>query len=121
MRYLSFISCTAHARAAAAFDGSVTTGIVIHLINNTLVLLSVMFDYLPHEASSIACGAFDLICLLAGFGALVELLRRYPNMFALRSSQTVNPSEQKLRVFLCSIPMFLFYLAIIWQAARYRI
>ena len=103
------------------FTGSVTTGIVIHLIYNTLVLLSGMFDYLPHEASSIAYGAFDLICLLAGFGALVELLRRYPNMFALRSSQTVNPSEQKLRVFLCSIPMFLFYLVIIWQAARYRI
>ncbi len=103
------------------FTGSITTGIVIHFINNALVMLSGLFDFLPREASSVAYGSFDLICLLVGFGALLELLRRYPNLFVLKSSQTVNPSEQKLRVFLCSVPMFLFYLVIVFQASRYRI
>ncbi len=103
------------------FTGSLTTGIVIHLLYNSLVLLTGLFSLLPSGADQIASGAFDLLCLLVGFGALVELLRRFPNLFALRMSRTVNPSEQKLRVFLCSVPMFLFYLVIVFEALRYRI
>lgn len=43
------------------FTGSVTTGIVIHLINNVLVMLTGMFDYLPRQAGSIAYHSFDLV------------------------------------------------------------
>lgn len=103
------------------FTGSVTTGILIHLVNNLLATLTGLFYYLPPQAGNLAYGALDLVCLLFGLGALIELLRRYPTLFSLKPSQTVNPGEQKLRIFLCSIPMFLFYLVIVLQAMRYRL
>ncbi len=103
------------------FTGSVTTGILIHLTHNLLVTLTGLFAYLPSQAAELAFGGFDLFCLILGLGALAELMCRYPGIFSLRGPCTVNPGEQKLRVFLCSIPMFLFYVVILLQAARYRL
>lgn len=101
------------------FTGSISTGIVLHFVFNVYALCSAQLGLLGDEAGYVLYLLLDLLFLLVGIIAILWLVRGYRNMFALKSSSTINRSNQKLRSFFGTLPMLVLALVILWNVRGY--
>ncbi|WMJ82779.1 lysostaphin resistance A-like protein [Oscillospiraceae bacterium LTW-04] len=101
------------------FTGSLHTGMIIHLVHNVFSLLISQLGNLDHSIANIIFLSIQLIYMLLGTVAVLWLLRGYDNMFALKHSDTINRSSQKLRCFFCTLPFALFLVMIFLQAGAF--
>lgn len=101
------------------FTGSLYTGMVIHLVHNLLSLLISQLGLLDHSVANIIFLTIQTVYMLLGVAAVLLLLRGYDNMFALKHSDTVNRSSQKLRSFFFTLPFAAFLVIILLQAGAF--
>lgn len=101
------------------FTGSLHTGMVIHLINNLLAVLSTLLGQMDHATANIIFICIQIFYLLMGIIAILWLMKRYENIFSLKSSQTVNRSTAKIKRFFCTPAFFVFVIVVLIQAVEY--
>lgn len=101
------------------FTGSVHTGMIIHLVHNLFSLLISQLGNLDHSVANIIFLSIQVVYVVLGIIAVLLLLRSYDNMFALKRSNTINRSSQKLRCFFCTLPFMLFLIVIFLQAGAF--
>lgn len=101
------------------FTGSLYTGMIIHLVHNLFSLLISQLGWLDHSIANIIFLSIQAVYMVLGIIAVVLLLRGYSNMFALKHSDTINRSSQKLRCFFCTLPFVAFLILILLQAGAY--
>ena len=101
------------------FTGSLYTGMIIHLVHNLFSLLISQLGWLDHGVANIIFLSIQAVYMVLGIIAVVLLLRGYDNMFALKHSDTINRSSQKLRCFFCTLPFIAFLILILFRAGAY--
>lgn len=101
------------------FTGSLRTGMLIHFCHNALVLLQMVLWQWDASFAGVVGPLLDLLFLLLSLVAAVVMMRNYTTLFALKSSQTVHSSGQKLAIFFGNVPMLLLVAGVFINAARY--
>lgn len=101
------------------FTGSLYTGMIIHLVHNLFSLLISQLGWFDHSVANIIFLSIQAVYMVLGVIAVLLLLRGYSNMFALKHSDTINRSSQKLRCFFCTLPFIAFLILILLQAGAY--
>ena len=86
--------------------GSLWVGVLIHVINNSMVLmLDGVLSLLPVEYYSIIILLVYAFYLVSGIAGLLYLVRRHPNMFMLLRSSTFSSERKKYFTFFSSATM----------------
>ncbi len=86
--------------------GSLWTGICIHILNNSLVLLLNGVLYLVPENSQLLVMLLAYTAYLAaGIAAFLVLLRNHPNMFFFLRSSTLSTERKKYSTFFSALTM----------------
>ena len=81
-------------------------GVLIHVINNSMVLmLDGVLSLLPVEYYSIIILLVYAFYLVSGIAGLLYLVRRHPNMFMLLRSSTFSSERKKYFTFFSSATM----------------
>ncbi len=101
------------------FTGSLHTGMVIHFIYNLLAIIISQLYLLEPTLGNMLFHIIQAGFAVSGLIATVWLTKNYQNMFALKNSNTINRSGQKLRCFFLTLPFFLFMITILIQAGGY--
>lgn len=101
------------------FTGSLYTGMIIHLVHNLFSLLISQLGHLDHSIANIIFLSIQAVYMVLGVAAVILLLRGYDNMFALKHSNTINRSSQKLRCFFCTLPFLLLLIVVALQAGAF--
>ena len=86
--------------------GSLWVGVLIHAVNNSLVLLlnGVLYS-VPQSASVMVMLSVFSLYLIGGIIALLYLVRRHPNMFIFLRSSTLSIERKKYIVFFSAMTM----------------
>ena len=86
--------------------GSLWTGILIHILNNSLVLLlNELLMLLPEPQQMLVMFAVYALYLLLAIIALLLLLKNHPNMFFFLRSDTLSTEKKKYAAFFSSLTM----------------
>lgn len=86
--------------------GSLWTGVCIHVLNNSLVLLlNGVLSGMNEQAQLLAMLLVYGLYLLLGIIALLLLLKNHPNMFYLRRSSTLSTERKKYSTFFSALTM----------------
>ena len=86
--------------------GSLWTGICIHILNNSLVLLlNGILTAVSEEQQLLIMLVVYSLYLLAGIIAMLALLRNHPNMFFFHRSSTLSTERKKYGAFFSSLTM----------------
>ncbi len=86
--------------------GSLWTGVFIHILNNSLVLLlNEILLFFPEETQLLLMFAIYALYLVMGIVALLVLLRNHPNMFFFLRSSTQSTEKKKYAAFFSSLTM----------------
>lgn len=102
------------------FTGSIWVGVAIHFAHNAL-LLAAMFALGDVPGQTLILNGAMLVYLMAGFVALLTLMRRYDGLFSLHPSATINGEGQKLGAFFGTAPMAVLAVVVIVMAAGHVI
>ena len=101
------------------FTGSLHTGMIIHFVYNLLSIIISQLYLLEPTLANILFHIIQASFAISGLIAMIWLAKSYQNMFALKSSNTINRSDQKLRCFFLTVPFFLFMITIVVQAGGF--
>ena len=86
--------------------GSLWTGICIHCLNNSLVLLvNGILELVPPEFHNLITLIIYIGYLTAGIIAFLFLLRRHPNIFFFHRSATLSTEKKKYSAFFSALTM----------------
>ena len=87
-------------------SGSLWTGVCIHVLNNSLVLLlNGVLTGLSEDTQLLVMLAVYGVYLFLGLIALLMLLKNHPNMFYIRRSSTLSTERKKYSTFFSSLTM----------------
>ena len=87
-------------------SGSLWTGVCIHVLNNSLVLLlNGVLTGLSEDTQLLVMLAVYGAYLFLGLIALLMLLKHHPNMFYIRRSSTLSTERKKYSTFFSSLTM----------------
>lgn len=86
--------------------GSLWTGVCIHVLNNSLVLLlNGVLTGLNEDSQLLVMLAVYGVYLILGLIALLMLLKNHPNMFYIRRSSTLSTERKKYSTFFSALTM----------------
>ena len=86
--------------------GSLWTGICIHVLNNSLVLLlNGALTGLNEETQLLLMLVVYGLYLIGGLIAFLILLKNHPNMFYIRRSSTLSTERKKYSTFFSALTM----------------
>ena len=86
--------------------GSLWTGICIHVLNNSLVLLlNGALTGLNEETQLLLMLVVYGLYLICGLIAFLILLKNHPNMFYIRRSSTLSTERKKYSTFFSALTM----------------
>lgn len=86
--------------------GSLWTGVCIHVLNNSMVmLLNGILNLVSAEQQYLVMLLVYSLYLIVGIVGLLVLLRNHPNMFQLRRSSTLSTEKKKYSTFFSSLTM----------------
>ena len=92
--------------------GSLWAGVLLHLCNNALSLLWEFIDpLLSDRVFYLISYWYDVVLLLLALAALLVLMKKVPDSFVLKESESCLPVGKRLRVFLLSPGVLLAFLA----------
>ena len=103
------------------FTGSVHTGMIIHFVYNLLAVIISQLYLLEDRLGNMLFHGIQATFAISGLIAMIWLAKNYQNLFALKNSNTINRSNQKLRSFFFTLPFFLFVITILLQVGDYVI
>ncbi len=88
--------------------GSLWTGVCIHVLNNSLVLLmNGAFSGMNEQNQLLAMLLVYGLYLILGIIALLLLLKNHPNMFHFRRSSTLSTERKKYGTFFSAVTMLI--------------
>lgn len=104
------------------FTGSIRTGIIIHAVNNALVLFqtAVLRDLSPGVAA-VVTDSFFIVYILLGLAALMLMLRNHSRLFVLPLSTAINSAPKRFCVFFSTAPMVITIVMILIMSAGYLV
>ena len=88
--------------------GSLWTGVCIHVLNNSLVLLmNGLLSGMNEQDQILAMLLIYGLYLILGIIALLLLLKNHPNMFYFRRSSTLSTERKKYATFFSALTMMI--------------
>ncbi len=105
---------------AVTATGTMWTGIAIHFLNNLVsVLMQTAADNLPENIASAAILGAEVVIFAAGGICAVLYCKRYARTVSLSKGETLLPTAEKNKAYLCTVPMILAILYFVAETARY--
>ncbi len=95
------------------FTGSLTTGIMIHFVYNSVIAAISLSSEMGFAHSAVFTVAMEIAMLSVSLPGLFYLIKNYSGMFALRKGRGVNPQSVNIGVFLKSKGMIVLYALIL--------
>ena len=98
------------------FTGSIYTGIIIHLVHNTLITAISQTTWLNSAELEFMWACLQVVYLVLGIISCIYMMKNYKNIFTFPLSKTANSQGQKLAGFFFTIPFFIFMVVVIYLA-----